>query len=57
MKQSNIVWNTETLDEFLSSPLKFIPGTSMGVSGIKNLQVRRDLIAYLKTSTNASECM
>jgi len=47
MQQANVVWSAQTLDHFLFAPLSFIPGTKMGVAGIKNAKSRRDLIAYL----------
>ena len=43
----NKVWNAETLDGFLISPMKYIPGTRMPFAGIPNAQDRADLIAYL----------
>jgi len=46
-----LVWNDETLDKFLESPTKYIPGTRMGYAGVKNSQERADLIAYLKQVT------
>lgn len=47
MKLSGIVWTRENLDAFLESPLKFVPGTSMGFAGIDDRQERVDLIAYI----------
>lgn len=48
MKHSGIVWNEQTLDVFLKSPMTAVPGTSMGYAGIPDPQERADLIAYLK---------
>jgi cytochrome c len=45
---AGMVWNEATLDKFLESPTKFLPGTRMGYAGIKNAQERADLIAFLK---------
>ncbi len=47
LKASNKVWNAATLDAFLTSPIKYIPGTRMPFAGIPNAQDRADLIAYL----------
>lgn len=47
MKNSGIIWTSEALDEFLISPLKMIPGTSMGFVGISSAQKRQKLIVYL----------
>lgn len=47
MKQSVLVWNAQTLDRFLASPMSAVPGTTMGYAGIDDAQERADLIAYL----------
>lgn len=47
MKNSGIVWTSETLDKFLESPFAMVPGTSMGFSGMPSKQDRQQLIAYL----------
>lgn len=44
-----LIWDDKTLDAFLASPQTMIPDTSMGFSGLKDLQARADLIAYLKS--------
>jgi cytochrome c len=51
MRASGIVWDETTLDEFLTAPRKFIPGTKMPFAGIADPQERADLIAYLKKAT------
>ena len=51
MRQSGIVWNTDTLDRFLASPTRVVPGTTMGYAGIDDAQERADLIAYLAVAT------
>lgn len=48
-KADNIVWDEKTLDEYLTSPRKFVPGTSMAYVGIPSATDRADLIAFLKT--------
>lgn len=48
---AGLVWNEVTLDKFLESPMKYIPGTRMGYAGVKESQERADLIAYLKAAT------
>lgn len=47
MKNSGIIWTKETLDQFLSSPFKMVPGTSMGFVGIASAQERQQLIDYI----------
>ena len=51
MRTSGIVWDATTLDQFLTAPRKFIPGTKMPFAGIPDAQERADLIAYLKKVT------
>ena len=46
-----ITWSAETLDEYLTKPKKFIPGTKMVFAGLKKKKDRSDLIAYIKEST------
>ena len=48
MKRSKLVWNENTLDRFLSDPLKTVPGTTMTYAGVQDAKERTDLIAYLK---------
>jgi cytochrome c len=51
MRASGVVWDETTLDQFLTAPRKFIPGTKMPFAGIADAQERADLIAYLKQAT------
>eukprot|EP00042_Codosiga_hollandica_P030465 m.177048 g.177048 ORF g.177048 m.177048 type:complete len:105 (+) comp53363_c0_seq1:369-683(+) len=50
-KSKGIVWNDDTLFEYLLNPAKYIPGTKMVFAGIKKEDERRDLIAYIKDAT------
>lgn len=47
MKASGIVWNAETLDRFLTGPMRMLPGTTMTYAGVTDPQERADLIAFL----------
>jgi cytochrome c len=49
MKNSGIVWDTKTLDAYLESPQKVVPGNSMPYAGLKDATDRTDLVAYLAT--------
>lgn len=51
MKESGVVWEQETLDEFLTKPKAFVPGTKMTFIGLKKEQDRLDVIAYLREAT------
>ena len=48
MKGKGVVWKDDTLDAFLTGPMKYVPGTRMAFPGISNAQDRDDVIAYLK---------
>lgn len=47
LKNSGLVWNAATLDRWLTSPQKTVPGTRMPFSGIKDPSVRKTVIEYL----------
>ena len=42
-------WTYDHLDHFLLNPKGLVPGTAMSFAGLKNVQDRADLIAYLHT--------
>lgn len=46
-----ITWNEQTLFEYLENPKKYIPGTKMVFAGIKKVEERNNVIAYLKKAT------
>lgn len=46
LKASGLTWDRATLDKFLTSPMKMVPGTRMVISTADPKQ-RADLIAYL----------
>ncbi|MCE8006054.1 cytochrome c family protein [Aestuariivita sp.] len=41
------VWTPENLSDFLESPRNYAPGTSMSYSGMRKIEDRANLIAYL----------
>ena len=49
----SVVWDYEHLSEFLAAPKKYIKGTAMGFAGVKSIEDRADLIAYLRTVADA----
>ncbi|HEX4112604.1 MAG TPA: cytochrome c family protein [Stellaceae bacterium] len=51
LKNSGIVWNEQTLDQWLQGPAKMVPGTKMIFAGVSDPQERADIIAYLKEAT------
>ncbi len=42
------VWTPENLNGFLENPKEWAPGTSMGYKGLKKIEDRANLIAYLE---------
>ncbi len=56
MRESDIVWNEESLDQFLKSPLTFLPGTSMGFVGLQDRAQRTTLIDYIKERSMSDLC-
>lgn len=48
-QDGSVEWTYERLSNFLAAPKKYISGTSMGFAGLKKIQDRANLIAYLRT--------
>jgi cytochrome c len=51
LKSAGIVWNDDTLDEWIKDPQHFIPENTMTFPGVRNAQQRADLLAFLKNAT------
>jgi cytochrome c len=49
LKSSGLTWNAKTLDRWLTSPRKTVPGTKMPFNGIQDAKSRGQVIAYLLT--------
>lgn len=45
-------WTPEELNAFLIRPADYAPGTAMGFAGLKSIEDRANVIAYLATLTN-----
>ena len=50
-----LVWTDQTLERFLKKPKSLVPGTRMAFRGIKDVSDRRDLLAFLRVQTSASD--
>ncbi|WP_235031559.1 c-type cytochrome [Geminicoccus flavidas] len=46
LRQSGIIWSSETIDEYLANPRQLVPGTTMTV-GLRAAEERAAVIAYL----------
>lgn len=42
-------WDYAKMSDWLTDPAAYVPGTAMPYAGIKNLETRADVIAYLRT--------
>jgi len=51
LKSAGIIWNDDTLGEWIKDPQHFIPGNTMTFAGIKDARQRADLLAFLKDAT------
>ena len=48
LKASGLTWDDASLDGYIESPMKTVPGTKMAYPGIKDPARRAEVIAYLK---------
>jgi cytochrome c len=51
LAQQGQQWTPDNLQQFLASPRDYMPGTKMGYSGMKDIEDRANLIAYLATTS------
>lgn len=52
LEQVADVWTPEHLNGFLENPGEYAPGTAMGYKGMRDVQDRANLIAYLDSVAN-----
>jgi cytochrome c len=55
MKAKGGTWTYDDLNQFLTKPSAFVPGTKMGFAGIQKDSQRADVIAYLRTLSDKPE--
>jgi len=53
MKAKGGTWTFDDLNQFLTNPKAFVPGTAMGFAGIQKDSQRADVIAYLQTLSDS----
>lgn len=51
MKESGIVWNTETMSGYVENPSEYMPGNRMSFVGLRKAEDRENLDAYLRSVT------
>jgi cytochrome c len=49
MKAKGGTWTYDDLNQFITNPKGFVPGTAMGFAGIQKDSERADVISYLRT--------
>jgi len=49
LRNSNIVWNIDALNTYLSDPQAAVPGNLMPFPGLPDKEARRELLAFLRT--------
>lgn len=50
LAQADEVWSPENLNGFLANPKEYAPGTKMSYAGMREVEDRANLIAYLGTT-------
>ncbi|PSN63538.1 cytochrome c [Corynespora cassiicola Philippines] len=50
-KEKGVVWDENSLFDYLENPKKYIPGTKMAFGGLKKAKDRNDLITFLQNET------
>ena len=50
-KNSGVIWDENTLFDYLLAPKKYIKGTKMVFAGLKKPDERKHLIAYMKSAS------
>jgi cytochrome c len=53
MSASHDAWNFDTIFKFLKSPAAYVPGTKMSFAGLRSVQDRVNLIAWLRTQSDS----
>jgi len=53
--EGGTVWDYEHLNAFTHKPKDLVPGTAMGFAGLKKVEDRANLVAYLRTMADTPE--
>jgi cytochrome c len=48
-KAEDPTWSLDALDQFITAPARYVPGTKMSFAGIRDTNTRVNLIAWLRT--------
>ena len=55
MKNAQLKWTPESLDQYLLNPRKMVPGTKMAFPGLPKEKDRADVISYLEQAAGSSQ--
>lgn len=55
LAEADFVWTPEALEQWLTDPMGFMPGTRMTFPGVYDAELRRSLIAWLYAETGGGE--
>ncbi len=53
MSGSGLTWDFETMNQFLAKPKELVPGTAMSFAGIKKPKDRANLLAWIRSKSDA----
>ncbi len=53
MKGKGGAWTIDDLNQFITNPKGFVPGTAMGFAGIQKDSERADVIAFLNSLSDS----
>ncbi|PHR53338.1 MAG: cytochrome c family protein [Robiginitomaculum sp.] len=53
MSSSGLTWDFETLNKYLTKPKELVPGTAMSFAGIKKDKDRANLLAWIRSQSDA----
>ncbi len=56
MIDAGILWNEDSLKEYLANPRKRVPKAKMTFAGIRNAKQMDDLLAYISEATAGENC-
>jgi cytochrome c len=53
LRAKGVIWDAVHLNQWLTSPRAYVPGTKMSFVGLKDPVDRRDVIGYLKVASSS----
>ena len=49
--KKHVLWDEQSMSDYLTNPKKYIPGTKMAFGGLKKQKDKNDLITYMKSAS------